>query len=229
MTRFVPLVVGMLVAAVCGRLGVWQLDRLEQRQSRNAILEARMARPALRLDAEPRIDAAADGGSRAVASGTFDFDHQIVVMARSFQGAPGVHVVTPLVVDSTVLVLVERGWVASANAKDVDLAALAEPARTTVTGVLLEPPRLSEGTLDTVWPRFVRAAAPSVVRGAYGLPTVPLVLRRTELPAGVPPAFRPVPLPDLGNGPHLSYAVQWFSFGLIALVGGGILSVKRKT
>jgi cytochrome oxidase assembly protein ShyY1 len=32
-------------------------------------------------------------------------------------------------------------------------------------------------------------------------------------------ALTPVPLPPLDDGPHLSYAIQWFIFSTIALVG----------
>jgi cytochrome oxidase assembly protein ShyY1 len=47
----------------------------------------------------------------------------------------------------------------------------------------------------------------------------PLVLRRTVFPPGSPRGLAPVPLPRRSRGPHLSYAVQWFFFAAIALVG----------
>ena len=60
MRRALPVLVGLAVAAVCGRLGLWQLDRLEQRQARNAVLEGRLAMPALDLPADRDTEADAD-------------------------------------------------------------------------------------------------------------------------------------------------------------------------
>jgi cytochrome oxidase assembly protein ShyY1 len=50
------------------------------------------------------------------------------------------------------------------------------------------------------------------------------VLLQTQTPARERPI--PAPLPDTSEGPHLSYAIQWFTFAAIALVGYGLL-VRR--
>jgi cytochrome oxidase assembly protein ShyY1 len=54
---------------------------------------------------------------------------------------------------------------------------------------------------------------------------LPVVLRRTDSPI---PSLRPVPLPEVTDGPHLSYAIQWFAFGVIALVGSVVLARKDR-
>lgn len=187
MKRYLPIAMGVLVAAGCVRLGFWQLDRLAERRARNAEIARQMEPAALR--------------------GTFAFDRQVVEMARSRNGAPGVYVLTPLVLEDGRRVLVNRGWVYSPDARTVDLARLAEPAGTTVEGVFV-PPR-----------RDPRAVRPDTLDPTYAQ----MILRRTVRPPDAPEALVPLDAPTLDDGPHLSYAVQWFIFGTIALVGGVLL------
>jgi surfeit locus 1 family protein len=204
------------VALVCGRLGFWQLDRRAERRALNATLDARLALPPLAFDSGTTLLGMVPDSlrfRRARAAGRLDFSGQVIEIARSFQGAPGVHVLTPLRLADGVGVLVDRGWTYAADGMTVDAAALLEPDSTVV-----------EGLFGLRGGRF--GVLPDTVRTGY--PLVPLVLRRTSPSPGMPAALRPVPPPALDDGPHLSYAVQWFSFAAIALVGGALLA-RRDT
>ena len=115
MKQVAAAVIGVLTAAGCIRLGVWQLSRLDERRALNAMVEASLSLAPLDLRD-------ASGGDtlefrRAVATGVFDFERQIVVMARSWRGFPGVNVVTPLRLETGDAVLVERGFVPSPDAR----------------------------------------------------------------------------------------------------------------
>src|SRR5262245_21707826 len=97
------------VALCCG-LGVWQLDRLAQRQARNATIDARMALPPAPLGATP-ADPDALEYRRVEARGVYDPEQEIVLRTRALDGAPGVHVIPPLRLSgSDAAVLVDRGW-----------------------------------------------------------------------------------------------------------------------
>jgi surfeit locus 1 family protein len=50
---------------------------------------------------------------------------------------------------------------------------------------------------------------------------LPVLLRRSD---SATPLLQPVPLPERSDGPHLSYAIQWFAFALIALAGSVALA-----
>lgn len=190
--------VAVLVAAVCVRLGVWQLDRLAQRKARNATLVTRLALPALEVRAGIPGDSASQ--RRVTAQGRYDFAAERTWPGRSFEGTPGVALITPLRLADGSAVLVDRGWVPSPDAFHVDHAAYRESDTATVTGVAWLVPR-GRGDVDS----------------AGFLPFV------IELETPEPPPDRGLPRrwppPALGNGPHLSYAIQWFSFAVIALVG----------
>src|SRR3989442_3933496 len=102
----VGLVVALLVAAICVRLGVWQLDRLHERRQRNALLLAARARPPLEVDGSLPADSARD--RRLVARGVYDYAHERLWHGRSYEGVPGVDLVTPLRPAGGAALLVDR-------------------------------------------------------------------------------------------------------------------------
>jgi surfeit locus 1 family protein len=179
------------------RLGVWQLDRLAQRRARNAQLAARLALPPLQV-AGRSITADSARQRRVVARGVYDFARERVWPGRSLEGTPGVALVTPLRLPDGSEVFVDRGWVPSPDAFHIDQQAYREADTATVEGLALVPPR-GRGDVDPA-----------------GL--LPFVIQQEGPPAprGLPRRWPP---PALDNGPHLSYAIQWFSFAVIVLVG----------
>jgi surfeit locus 1 family protein len=218
-------VVAIAAAALFVRLGVWQLDRLAERRAANALVQARRAMAVIQLSSlgvEER-EIAIEPHRKAMVSGRFDFSREIVLVGRSDRGVPGVHVVTPLVFGGDRAVLVERGWVPSPDARSVPLARLRESDSTRVEGVLLPPPARPSGTRAREFPLELQTAAPDSLQAHYPYRLFPLVLRRAVRPSSMPAAMRMIPLAPLDEGPHLSYAIQWFAFAVIALVGGGVL------
>ena len=232
--RYSVLIVGGLAAAVCVRLGFWQLNRLGQRQALRAMVEARQGQSpfqvsgfaAFRATTLGTVDSAAY--RRAAARGVFDFSRQIVVVARAMEQVPGVYVVTPLQLADGQAILVERGWVPSPDAYTVALDSLREPDSALVAGLLLRVrARRQLAVRDTTWPLRVPSDDPDQLAARYPYPLLPWVLRRTHT-SGAPPGLRPVPLPVIDNGPHLSYAIQWFAFATIAVVGSFILFLRER-
>src|SRR3989442_7835819 len=107
----VGLVVALLVAAICVRLGVWQLDRLHERRQRNALLLAARARPPLEVDGSLLADSARD--HRLVARGVYDYAHERLWHRPSYEGVPRVGLVTPLPLARWAAVVVDPGWAPS--------------------------------------------------------------------------------------------------------------------
>jgi len=194
-----------LIAALCISAGVWQLGRLEQRRARNAVLKARLALPP--LEVRPALGADSARWRRVVATGVYDFSAERTWPGRSFQGTPGVALITPLRLADGSAVLVDRGWVYSPDAFHVDHNTYREPATATVTGIALVPPR-GRGDVD------VAGFLPFVIQ-----------VEGRDPASGLP---RRWPAPVFDNGPHLSYAIQWFSFALIALVGTAVMIRKGR-
>ncbi len=204
--------VALAVAIVCVRLGIWQLDRLGQRRARNAVVAARLAQPPLSVGRGTPLDSVRQ--RRLVARGVYDFARERVWPLRSFDGTPGVALVTPLRLADGSAVFVDRGWVPSPDAHHVDPSVYREPDSASVEGLGFIPPRGRED---------VDIAA---LRDSVPYALLPFLLQQTgtSAPHGLP---RRWPAPSLDDGPHLSYAIQWFSFALIIVVGTSAL--LRKT
>lgn len=230
------LVFALVVAGVCVRLGIWQLDRLEQRRALNASVERGLAAepaPLTRLlPAEGPTQHLEDlAYRRVIATGTFDPDREVLLFGRALDGRPGHHVLTPLLLEDGRALLVDRGWVPY----ELDTPPVAEAAppagEVTVTGFLLPPVDDDEAAGERAPDgRLLTVTAPDVDTLAQTLtvPPLPLVMQLQETrPGSVQELPRVVPPPELSEGPHLSYAIQWFTFATIALVGYAVL-VRRE-
>ncbi|RMF00035.1 MAG: SURF1 family protein, partial [Chloroflexi bacterium] len=109
-----PTLLVLLAMGVMVRLGYWQLNRLEQRRARNAFITRQLALPPLELtgSADLPADLADLNIRQATAQGQFDYNRQIALKLQSWQGRPGIHLVTPLVLPGGAeAVLVDRGFI----------------------------------------------------------------------------------------------------------------------
>ena len=213
----VGLMLALVVAAACVRLGMWQLQRLHERRERNAALLAARARPPLEVEGSLPPDSARD--RRLHARGVYDYAHERLWHARSYEGVPGVDLVTPLRLADGAGVLVDRGWAPSPDAYHLDQPAYREGDSAVVLGVGMLAPR-ARGDVD-----------PGALRDSVPYRLLPFVIQ--ELPPStalyrlLPPGLVRWPMPELSDGPHLSYAIQWFSFAVIIAVGSLALARKR--
>ncbi len=227
MKRIAPLLIGVVAAAVCVRLGLWQLSRHAERRELNATLNTSLLRSPVDIRDVP--DRASLGLRRATARGVFDFDRQIVLVGRSRNGVPGVHIVTPLRLEGGDAVLIERGFVPSPDGRLVDLGAMGEPGSSLVEGILLPEPVVADtAPSGATWPLHLRRVDPQRLTARYPYRVHPNLLRRTSAPSAAPEMLFGLAAPERSNGPHLSYAIQWFSFATIAIVGTVILVAKSR-
>ena len=183
----------------------------------------------------PALEAMRDPTSaeyrRATATGTFDWDHELSLAARTHEGSPGANILTPLRVPGTdTAVLINRGWVYAADAMSVDFARWREP-NAAVTGYLVEIPHGGPGMVSsTSNPRVIRRLRYDSLAKRLPYPIAPFILVATDnRPPGSASASRDstparLPTPFLDEGPHLGYAIQWFAFAVIGLVGAAVVA-----
>lgn len=134
------LAVLVLVLAMIGA-GLWQLDRLQQRKDENELIRARQAEPVGPVDEVVDPADPTDVGDevrlrRATAEGSYDVEAQVLVRNRSFDGAPGSWVLTPLVLDDGTVLVVNRGWVPVTGDQELPAAAAPPSGRVAVEGIL---------------------------------------------------------------------------------------------
>jgi surfeit locus 1 family protein len=99
--------------AVMARLGVWQLDRREQRIASNTALMKQLAQPPLALnEAALPTDLAQLEDRQAMVRGTYDLERQVALTQQHWFDLPGFHLITPLRIEGREeAVLVDRGWI----------------------------------------------------------------------------------------------------------------------
>jgi surfeit locus 1 family protein len=217
----------LAAAAVFARLGVWQLARLHEKVRRNVSIAAQQLEPAAPLALVPR-DTAGGHYRKATVSGRFDYDQEVVYGARTHQGSPGVDLVTPLrIAGSDTAILVNRGWVYSPDGATVDRARWRERDTATVTGYIEVYAPDAGVTKVAREPRLVRRVSRNELAPRISHPLAPYYLVATGDSAdGAHPARRE--LPALDEGPHRSYAIQWFAFMAIALAGAGLVIARER-
>lgn len=224
----------LLVLTMIG-LGFWQIDRLHQKQAIKRQILARRHLPAEPVEAVTKGHPISDVRYRTVtAHGTFVADQQLLVRDRPLQGAPGYWVVTPLRLDDGSEQLVLRGWISlEVGSKGARVGELAPPAgAVTVTGGLMQNESggpLQKAVAAETGDVFSRIDSVGLGR-VLGTPLRTGFVQLTALSpkvSGGSATVSPVPLPEPDEGPHLSYAIQWFIFTAIA-IGGYPLILRRQ-
>ena len=217
-------IIAFATAAACIRLGIWQLDRLEQRRAQNALIRAR-GESVSGVASIKGLDTAQTHWRRVRVRGVPDYQAELVHATRSQNGSPGVHLLTPVRPldgewgDTAVLVL--RGFLAAADGRTIDWDA-ARDADTLEFEALVTSfsPRRPGNVRMPSAARAVRFVDRDTLAAMMGRPLAPFVLlalgdtivRDVTRPARIPP-------PSLGEGAHQSYAFQWFAFAAVAIVG----------
>lgn len=230
----------LAMCALCVRLGFWQLDRLQQRKARNHAIEAAMRMQALEYDSATAeaIERQPERfvNRRVRATGAYDPAGEVILRGRAFRSNPGVHLVTPLVAPGVPqALLVNRGWVPSSDAATVDARPYAEAGTRTVTGILQQIPRGTRaggepattqvnGAPVVTWRRLDMQTLQRMQRRPFAR----LYLQQLPGPDSAPGSPVRVAVAPQDNGPHLGYAVQWFSFATIGVVGLIIMFLRQR-
>jgi surfeit locus 1 family protein len=213
---------------VCARLGIWQLDRLEQRRAFNAHVEAMRVAEPLDLAARPREDLTAMEYRAVSVSGRYDFENQVALRNQYYEDQVGYHLLTPLLLDDGSAVLVDRGWIpADGNDSPAAWRKYDQAGEVDLQGqVRLGQPEASLGS----------ASDPALAPGQSRLefwnivdlerigqqtpyPLLDVFIQPETDPADTVPPIPYQPELELSEGPHMGYAVQWFIFASLLVLG----------
>lgn len=227
------LALAVVVAVGCVLLGMWQWDRRELRLERNALVTGNYDRaPEALATLLPDAGAPLPDGAEwtpVELSGRYLTEESLLLRNRPLDGRPGYHSLVPFETDDGAVLLVDRGWlpIGATGAGPDDVPA--PPDGEVRAVVRLRPAERAAtrdapaGQVQTIDPLLLAGLLPGssadgLRTGAYG------VLASEQPAAGAAPL--PLPRPAIDSGPHLSYSLQWFVFGLGALVAFVVL-VRR--
>jgi surfeit locus 1 family protein len=213
-------------AALCIRLGIWQLDRLDQRRAFNYQVESMRAMPVLDLNQVVPDDISKMEWRTVKVQGKYDFANQVALRNQYNGSEYGYHLLTPLIFGGEA-VLVDRGWIpAEGNATPQDWQKYNEPGDVNITGQIRlgqTKPRFGgvadaipqDGTKLELWNN---ADIGNIVKQ---LPyhALPVYIQPNVDENDTTPPIPYQPTVELTEGPHFGYALQWFTFATILLVG----------
>jgi cytochrome oxidase assembly protein ShyY1 len=202
-------------------LGGWQFHRLQSTRHGNDVIrtnEKAVPVPVGELLAPGRAVPDDDEWKRVTATGTYDAAHTITWRYRTdAHGVQGIDAVVPLVTADGTALLVDRGWIQSQDQDNNPVTIPTPPSGTvTVVGWVRQNGSGSATRVTDLGTRAVSstAIAPAIGRSLYG----GFVYLQSESPS-TRSALTPNPLPELNDGPHFFYGVQWWFFGALAIVG----------
>jgi surfeit locus 1 family protein len=222
---WIPLVAAVLAAALGTALGVWQMNRAEEKRELKERYE-RLARDAPVTVSSAALRAADVELRRVRAHGTFEPQYAVYVDNRVLNGVPGYHVIMPLRVGAGRHVLVNRGWIAGLpdRSRLPEVRTPREPVE--VAGVAVVPGRqVYELSSRVIEGRVLQNLTIERYRQVYPLDIQPFVIRQDNtLEDGLVRVWDP---PDLGIERHYGYATQWFLLAATALVFYLVTHVRR--
>lgn len=215
--------------ALCIRLGIWQLDRLEQRRAFNAQVESMRAAEMLDLNQNLPTEISAMEWRSMTVSGEYDFENQVALRNQYNGDQYGYHLITPLVFQGGA-VLVDRGWIPADGNTTPDPSAWSqydEVGSVTITGQIrlgqdkpaiggVADAELSLGqTRLDVWNNLNVER----ISGQIPYPLLPVYIQPNEDGNKSEPPIKFQPIVELTEGSHFGYALQWFAFATILFIG----------
>jgi len=229
---FWPTLATVVLLPLLTGLGIWQLDRAEQKQRLQVEYDRRQQEPVVRLRSVLETKETLHF-RRIVARGRYEPDYQILLDNRVQQGQVGYHVLTPLrLEEGAVRVLVNRGWVALGRDR-AQLPVIETPQGTVeVTGFAtapqaggfrLGPARPAGAGWQPVWQYLDLDEYARQV--SFPLQPVVMLLDPGNQPGGLVRHWARL---DTGIATHQGYAFQWFSLA-VALAAIYILVNTRRT
>lgn len=214
----------LLFIAGLTRLGIWQLDRAQQKIDQQLAFQAAGERAPVTLDEVPiaaglPFDALQHQNKRVSLEGHYLNDRSIYLVYQAYEDQIGWEVITPFQLENDDrIALVSRGWSGIGTVEELSAALPAITGTVTVEGQLYVPTeeqaaQAGEALTDT-WPRVQRHLNTAELAPLFDRPLFPYAVRLAENQPGV--LVRHWPLVLVDSGRNFSYALQWFAMAIAA-------------
>ncbi len=211
-------------------LSDWQWGRLDQRQTYNSTIVNAQEQPKVGIETllernSVKVTISAKSEWRtAEVIGTWDVTRQVLVRKQSLDSELGLWVITPLVLADSTIVLINRGWVAAANSA-IDSPTVSVPpsgqvrllgrVRLVKPRIKVKPNDLPANQIDQIIPKELFSEK-NLLANAY-------IEMTSSTPNALTVGLTEIPAPEVTEGPHRSYALQWIFFAIMTVIGWGVL------
>lgn len=224
---FLSSLVVLALIGLCLWASHWQYERGVARHHRNALIASQSVLPVTTLDRVVSDIASAEWRQVEV-QGIFDSTHQILLRNKYFQGAYGFDLLTLFTDTSHRSFWVDRGWIEPGRSATVT-PELPPTVTTpvTITGRIRLDQSLPQGSFFAVSPGSKNLIAKWNAQSGSRVQTENFYvdLLSSSNPEMTPKV--PVELPELSDGPHMAYALQWLFFAGLVVYGRLLLRRAR--
>ena len=207
------------LAALCVRLGFWQWHRMEDKKDEQAAIERHLRSepvPVQSIVSPGHTVSEGDEWTLVKATGTFETRRQVTVKFTTRDGNAGADVVTPLILADGSALLVNRGWMPTENTNTRPTDIPAPPrGQVTVEGWLRPDNPAGDNAVVPVNGQ-VRAIASQRLERYVGRSLLPGFINLQKPAAN---GLAPQPRPHVGHALNFFYALQWWFFAGLALIG----------
>ena len=220
--------VALLLIAACLFAAQWQFSRGSNQSANNKIIAANLDLPSLNIQDIENLDPVANQWRKITLQGKFSMSNQELVRNRYYEGKFGFEVLTLFTTTNGQNFWVDRGWVAAGP------NAATPPDVEQVTGESIEitarirSENLSRQLQGSFFVTRATSEKPESIAKLQGIDANEYYLDLLGSPDGQVRPLTEIELPELSNGPHYAYGIQWLAFALLALIGRFLIFREAK-
>ena len=220
--------VALLLIAACLFAAQWQFSRGSNQSANNKIIAANIDLPSLNIEDVANLDPVANQWRKITLQGKFSMSNQELVRNRYYEGKFGFEVLTLFTTPNGESFWVDRGWVAAGP------NAATPPDVEQVTGESIEitarirSENLSRQLQGSFFVTRATSEKPESIAKLQGIDANEYYLDLLGSPDGQVRPLTEIELPELSNGPHYAYGIQWLAFALLALTGRFLIFREAK-
>lgn len=207
-------IVALLLVVLFVNFGLWQLRRLDQRREFNAATESALQAPRVTVAELAVGSVPIDEYRTATADGFYEEGAEGVLELQSRLGQAGVHGLAALRMADGSVVAIDRGWL------ELDAPLPPVPEGVVILEGRVRLPKGGGRLTDPGPPPRIDRVDLDLLGEVWNTELAPFFL---EVSQGEDTAFAPHEPLELTNGPHFGYAMQWFAFAAIGLIGFPLL------
>ena len=221
--------VALLLIAGCLFASQWQFARGSSQSQTNKIIAKNLELPTLALANFDNLDAVDNQWRTVKITGNFSPTNQELVRNRYYEGKFGFEVLTLFKSTGGENFWVDRGWVAAGpNAATPPKVTPAIEGNVEITA-RIRSENLSRQLQGSFFVTRVETEKPKSITKLQGVDAKPYYLDLLPSEDGKIKPLTNIDLPELSNGPHYAYAIQWLAFAALALIGRILLFREAKS
>ncbi|CAB4730634.1 MAG: hypothetical protein F2696_01485 [Actinobacteria bacterium] len=234
MKRFLSLVsllqslVALALVAGCLFAAQWQFNRGANQSATNKIIASNLNLPSLSMSDIANLDPVNNQWRKVTLQGSFSQDKQELVRNRYYEGKFGFEVLTLFKANNGENFWVDRGWVAAGpNAATPPVVEPVASGNLEITA-RIRSENLSRQLQGSFFVTRVSSEKPESIAKLQGVEANAYYLDLLGSPDGKVKPLTEIELPELSNGPHYAYGIQWLAFALLAIIGRFLLFRETK-